>query len=77
MCASGCAYTDLQPAIDAAQFGDTILLRAGQTFVGNYRLRAKTGSGWITIRSDASDAQLPPLGTRLIPTDRAGGLAAR
>ena len=33
VCASGCAYTDLQSAIDAAVFGDTILLRAGQTFV--------------------------------------------
>lgn len=73
VCASGCAYSDIQPAIDAAQYGDTILLRAGQTFVGHYKLRAKTGTGWITIRSDASDAQLPPAGTRLIPADRPGG----
>jgi hypothetical protein len=33
VCASGCADTDLQAAIDAAVFGDTILLPAGQTFV--------------------------------------------
>jgi hypothetical protein len=72
VCASGCAYTDIQPAIDAAQYGDTILLRAGQTFVGHYKLRAKSGTGWITIRSDASVAQLPPAGTRLIPAGRSG-----
>lgn len=29
VCASGCTYTDLQAAIDAAVFGDVILLRAG------------------------------------------------
>ena len=39
VCKSGCTYTTLQLAIDAAQPGDTILLRAGETFVGNYTLR--------------------------------------
>ena len=73
VCASGCGYSDIQPAIDAAHYGDTILLRAGQTFIGHYKLRAKLGTGWITIRSDASDSQLPPAGTRLIPSDRPGG----
>ena len=28
-CATGCEFSDLQAAIDAAVFGDTILLRAG------------------------------------------------
>lgn len=77
VCASGCAYADLQPAIDAAQFGDTILLRAGETFTGHYVLRAKAGTGWITIRTSASDTQLPAAGTRLIPSDRSGGNTAR
>ena len=72
VCASGCAYTDLQPAIDAAKFGDTILLRAGATFVGHYTLRAKSGTGTIVIRSDASDSSLPPSGARLVPSDRGG-----
>src|ERR687898_3193567 len=57
VCASGCMYTNLQPAIDAAQPGDTILLRAGETFAGPFVLRNKPGSNaWIEIRSDASDA---------------------
>jgi hypothetical protein len=77
VCASGCAYTDLQAAIDAAVFGDTILLRAGQTFVGHFVLRAKTGTGTIVIRSDASDASLPAAGERLVPSDRPGGNTSR
>jgi hypothetical protein len=74
VCASGCSYTNLQPAIDAARPGDTILLRAGQTFVGNFVLRAKDASStaFITIRSDAADASLPAAGTRLVPQGRAG-----
>ena len=72
VCASGCTYTDLQAAIDAASYGDTILLRAGQTFVGHYTLRAKSGSGVIVIRSDAPDANLPPAGARLVPSTRGG-----
>ena len=67
---SGCAYTDLQAAIDAAAFGDTILLRAGETFVGHYTLRAKPGSGVIVIRSDAADSGLPAAGARLVPSTR-------
>ena len=77
VCASGCQYTDLQPAIDAAVFGDTILLRAGETFVGHYRLRVKSGTGWITIRSDASASLLPPAGVRLIPDGRSGANTSR
>ena len=72
VCSSGCTYTDIQAAIDAARFGDTILLRAGQTYVGHYKLRAKAGTGWITIRSDASASLLPAPGTRLVPSDRPG-----
>jgi hypothetical protein len=72
VCASGCMYSDLQAAIDAAAPGDTLLLRAGETFKGNFILRAKSGTSWITIRSDASDSQLPSDGVRLVPSDRPG-----
>src|SRR5215211_5660796 len=73
VCASGCMYTNLQPAIDAAQPGDTILLRAGQTFIGNYVLRAKSGTTTIVIRSDAPDTSFPGAGVRLVPAGRTGG----
>jgi len=73
VCASGCSYTDIQAAIDAAAFGDTILLRAGETYIGHYTLRVKTGSGVIVIRSDAADSSLPAAGERLVPSGRPGG----
>jgi hypothetical protein len=72
VCASGCMYTNLQPAIDAAQPGDTILLRAGETFIGNYVLRAKSGTAEIVIRSDAPSTSLPTAGIRLVPAGRTG-----
>src|SRR5918994_1601116 len=73
VCASGCMYTNLQPAIDAAQPGDTILLRAGQTFIGNYILKAKSGTAEMVIRSDAPATSLPAAGVRLVPSGRTGG----
>ena len=66
-------YSDLQAALNDAAPGDTLLLRAGETFHGNFVLPAKSGTSWITIRSDASDAQLPADGVRLVPSDRPGG----
>ena len=78
VCASGCEYSKLQPAIDAAAPGDTILLRAGETFVGPFILRAKaSSSAWITIRSDAADSLLPPEGVRLIPSGKANANTSR
>ena len=69
VCASGCAYTDFQLALNASQPGDTILLRAGETFVGNFVLPTKSGSNTapILIRSDAPDSALPASGVRLVP----------
>jgi hypothetical protein len=56
----------LQPILDRARPGDTIVLPAGVTFTGNFIIRRKEGADVITIRSSAAD-QLPPAGTRLNP----------
>jgi hypothetical protein len=58
---------NLQGALDAAQPGDVILLEAGATFVGNFTLPAKTGAGWIVVRSSTADANLPAAETRITP----------
>jgi hypothetical protein len=60
---------DLQAAINSAQRGDVVELAAGATFTGNYTLPAKSGSGWVVIRSAAA---LPPEGTRVTPATAAG-----
>src|SRR5262245_12901873 len=69
VCAAGCTYTVLQQALEAAHAGDVILLRAGETFVGNFVLPAKGGPAGlpIVIRSDAPDGTFPPVDTRLVP----------
>ncbi len=61
------AGDDLQRALDQAQPGDVLLLEAGATFTGNFQLPAKPGAQWITVRSAAPDARLPPPGTRVTP----------
>ena len=77
VCASGCAYSDLQLALNASQPGDTILLRAGETFVGNFELPAKSTDGPpILIRSDAPDSAFPAAGTRLVPPGYPGANVA-
>lgn len=58
----------VQAALDAAAPGDTILLEAGATYVGNFVLPAKAGAKFITIRSSAPDAMLPPAGVRIGPS---------
>jgi hypothetical protein len=63
----------VQNAINAAVPGDVILLQAGATFTGNFYLPKKSGTGWITIRSSASDGVLPKPGTR-IQSSQAGYL---
>nr|MBA2301465.1 hypothetical protein [Acidobacteriota bacterium] len=68
VCASGCAYTDLQRALDVAQPGDTILLRGGETYVGHFVLPAKNQWGAdIVIRSTAPGVTFPGPGVRLVP----------
>ena len=60
---------DLQAALDKAQLGDTIVLEAGATYRGPFKLPNKTaGSGWIyVVSSHLSD--LPPPGTRVSPAN--------
>jgi hypothetical protein len=79
VCASGCQYSNLQTAIDQAVPGDDIVLRAGQTYVGNFILRAKSASStaFITIRSDAAASSLPAAGVRLVPEGKPGANTAR
>ena len=56
-----------QDALDRAKAGDTILLEAGAEFVGSFKLPKKAGDEFITIRTSAKDAQLPPENVRLDP----------
>jgi hypothetical protein len=63
------AGANLQAAINSAERGDQIVLAAGASFVGNFYLPPKAGSGWITIRSSGT---LPPEGTRVTPGTAAG-----
>jgi hypothetical protein len=55
----------LQAAIDAARPGDTIVLQAGATFDGPFKLRAKGGTTPIIIRSSSADSSLPAAGVRI------------
>ena len=58
---------DFQAALNRAQPGDTILLQAGETFKGAFRLPKKGGNRFITIRSSAPDSRLPAKDKRLDP----------
>lgn len=60
---------DLQPALDRANPGDTLVLTPGVRYVGNFWLRAKpvSSNDWITLTTAQPD-RLPPNGTRLTPT---------
>ncbi|MEP6788790.1 MAG: hypothetical protein ABJB40_10195, partial [Acidobacteriota bacterium] len=58
---------NFQAALDAAKPGDTIILEAGATFRGAFKLTKKTGDEVVTIRTSATDSQLPPADTRLDP----------
>ena len=59
---------DLQAALDAAQPGDTILLAAGATYTGNFKLPAKGGDDYIVIRTGGNARGLPGRGVRISPT---------
>src|SRR5262245_48617347 len=59
---------DLQATLDQALPGDVITLQAGSRFAGPFRLRARAGDGWITLRS-SEEAELPAVGSRVSPED--------
>ena len=60
---------NLQGILDAAQLGDNIILRAGATYTGSFVARPKTGTGWITIRTDSAALLARP--GRVSPADAA------
>src|SRR5215212_7655314 len=64
---------NLQSAINAAQYGDTIVLEAGAIYTGSYVLPLKSGTGEIVIQSSRLN-ELPE-GARVNPS--LSGLFAR
>jgi hypothetical protein len=60
------AGSDLQEAIDRARPGETLVLDAGATYVGNFILPLKSGGTFITIRT-ADREGLPAPGSRVLP----------
>jgi hypothetical protein len=65
VCQSGCTHSDFQKALDAAVPGNRIVLTAGETFTGNFRLPPKNEGGEpIVIESSQMD-KLPQAGTRI------------
>lgn len=60
--------TELQLALNAASLGDVIILRAGDTFTGNFTLTSRSGTGWLYIISSEL-ASLPAEDTRVTPED--------
>jgi uncharacterized protein (TIGR03437 family) len=60
---------NLQSAINAAQYGDTIIVQGGATYNGSYVLPLKSGTGEIVIQS--SRASELPQGVRVSPAQSA------
>jgi hypothetical protein len=63
VCASGCGYTSVQAAINAASSGDEIVLTSGETFNENITIATKSN---LIIRSSASCG---PTGIRVAAGD--------
>jgi PKD repeat protein len=61
---------NLQTALNSAQPGDTVVLQAGAVYTGNFTLPAKTGSGWIVIRT-SNLAGIAQEGERVSPAHAA------
>jgi hypothetical protein len=61
---------NLQAALDQAELGDTIVLEAGASFTGPFKLPNKTGNGWIYVVSSKL-ASLPAAGQRVGPNNAA------
>lgn len=65
VCQSGCRFSDLQAALNAAKPGDRLVLTAGETFAGNFRLPAKEEGGAPIIIESSEMDKLPPSGIRV------------
>lgn len=70
--AQPCAYNDPQLAINASAGGDTITIRANDTFSGAFTLPNKAGSSYITVQSSAAaslptDTRIGPAQSSLMP----------
>jgi hypothetical protein len=65
------AGVDLQAALNNANPGDTLCIQAGGAWTGNYIVPSKPNpnAAWLTIRTSTPDAQLPPPGTRINPSN--------
>ena len=70
VCKSGCSYSSLQAALDAAAPGDIVEVTAGETFDENIFLPHKEGTDYITVRSSRWQ-ELPPREFRVNPSDHA------
>lgn len=58
-----------QTALNSADCGDTISIKAGTTLTGSWTFPGKScdDQHWIMIRTSAPDSTLPPEGTRITP----------
>ena len=54
---------ELQAALDNIGAGGTLMLHPGKTYVGNFVLRARPGTGYVIITT--RNAALPPTGSRI------------
>jgi uncharacterized protein YjdB len=59
---------DLQAALNSALPGDVVALASGATFIGNFIIPSKGCTGWVTIRTDVPDSDLPAAGQRITPS---------
>ncbi|MBI3475662.1 MAG: hypothetical protein HY010_08000 [Acidobacteria bacterium] len=60
--------SDLGSALDSAKCGDTILLPAGSSYeVSDLPSKKCDDQHYITVRTDTTDAKLPPEGSRISP----------
>jgi hypothetical protein len=67
VCGSGCSYSDLQEALNAATPGSRIVLSAGKTYTGNFVLPYKGEGGDPILVESSALSDLPPQGFRVQP----------
>lgn len=71
------AGADLQAALSRARAGDIIALAPCATWTGIYTLPNRADSGWVVIRTNASDAAIGAEGTRMTPARAATACLAK